>query len=117
MLRNKIFKNGPSNICGKQPLRNLKNYGLLKQTILLQIFQRLPFTNFTWSILEYSVPYIPSYMRYIMTNIGNIPFDNLQQICSKSIITRHSTLKKSTPSRKEKKQTRKITLPFRRNKL
>ena len=28
-----------------------------KQTISLQIFQKLPSTNFTWSTLEYFVPY------------------------------------------------------------
>ena len=27
----KVFKNGPSKICGRQPLKNLKGYGLLKQ--------------------------------------------------------------------------------------
>ena len=26
----KVFKNGPSEICGRQPLENLKGYGLLK---------------------------------------------------------------------------------------
>ena len=31
----KVFKNGPSKICGRQPLK-----------------------NFTWSILEYFVPYV-----------------------------------------------------------
>ena len=25
----KVFKNGPSKICGRQPLKNLKGYGLL----------------------------------------------------------------------------------------
>ena len=34
----KVLKNGPSKICGRQPLKNLKGYGLLKQTISLQIF-------------------------------------------------------------------------------
>ena len=34
----KVFKNGPSKICGKQPLKNLKWYGLLRQTISLEIF-------------------------------------------------------------------------------
>ena len=29
----KVFKNVPSEICGRQPLKNLKWYGLLKQTI------------------------------------------------------------------------------------
>ena len=34
----KVFKNGTSEICGRQSLKNLKWYGLLKQTISLQIF-------------------------------------------------------------------------------
>ena len=46
-----VFKNGPSKVCGRQPLKNLKGYGL--QTIPLQIFWRLSSTNFTWFILEY----------------------------------------------------------------
>ena len=33
----KVFQNGPSKICERQPLENLKKYGLLKQIILLQI--------------------------------------------------------------------------------
>ena len=45
----KVFKNGPSEI---QPLKNLKWYGLPKQTISLKIFQRLSSTNFNWSIFE-----------------------------------------------------------------
>ena len=48
----KVFKNGPGEICGRQPLKNLKGYALLKQTISIQIFERLSSTNFTWSILE-----------------------------------------------------------------
>ena len=35
---NKVFKNGPSKICGKQTLKNLKWYGLSKQTLSLQMF-------------------------------------------------------------------------------
>ena len=34
----KVFKTGPIKICGRQPLKNLKRYGLLRQTILCQIF-------------------------------------------------------------------------------
>ena len=34
----KVFKSGLNKICGRQPLKNLKGYGLL---------------NFTWSALEY----------------------------------------------------------------
>ena len=33
-----ILKNRPSTICGRQPVKILKGYGLLKQTISLQIF-------------------------------------------------------------------------------
>ena len=34
----KVFKNGPSKISERQPLKNLKVYGLPKQTISLQTF-------------------------------------------------------------------------------
>ena len=30
MIWDRVFKNGSSKICGKQPLKNLKGYGLLK---------------------------------------------------------------------------------------
>ena len=36
---NKVFKNGPSEICGRQILKNLKGYGLLKQTIHFKFFE------------------------------------------------------------------------------
>ena len=29
IISDKVFKNGPSKICGRQPLKNLKGYGLL----------------------------------------------------------------------------------------
>ena len=53
----KVFKNRPSKIWGRQPLKYLKGYGLLKQTISLQNFWRLSSTNITWSILEYFIPF------------------------------------------------------------
>ena len=43
MIWDKVFKNRPNKICGRQLKKNLKEYGLLKST---------------WSILEYFVPYI-----------------------------------------------------------
>ena len=55
--KKKVLKNEPSEISERQPLKNLKGYGLVKQTISLQFFYRLPSTNFTWSIHEYFVPY------------------------------------------------------------
>ena len=42
----------------KTALKNLNWHRLLRQTISLQIFQRLSSTNFTWSILEYFAPNI-----------------------------------------------------------
>ena len=30
MIWDRVFKNGPSKICGRQLLKNLKGYGLLK---------------------------------------------------------------------------------------
>ena len=47
MAWDKVFKNRPSKICGRQPLKNIKGHGLLKQTISLQISLRLFSTNFT----------------------------------------------------------------------
>ena len=38
----KVFKSGPSKICGRQPLKNLNGYGLL----------------LTWSILQYFASYV-----------------------------------------------------------
>ena len=43
VIWDKVFKSGPSKICGRQPLKNLKGYGLLKQgmgglMILRQLF-------------------------------------------------------------------------------
>ena len=66
----KVFKNGPSKICGRQRYEDLKWYGLLRQTISLQIFKKLSSSNFTWSILEYFFPY------QILTSF-NITFSTL----------------------------------------
>ena len=38
MKWDKVFKNGQSKICGRQPLKNLKRYDLLRQTEPPQIF-------------------------------------------------------------------------------
>ena len=49
-------------------LKNLNGYGLLKQAITLQFFLRLSSTNFTWSILEYFVPYMKN-TKYQVTEL------------------------------------------------
>ena len=38
---------------------------MLRQTMSLQIFQRLSSTNFTWSFLKYLDPYIIQCIQYI----------------------------------------------------
>ena len=45
----KVFKNGPSKICGRQSLKNL---------FKLQTFERLPSANSTWSIIDYHDLYV-----------------------------------------------------------
>ena len=45
-----VLKNGPSEICGRQPLKTAQS--------LNSIFWRLSSTIFTWSILEYFVPLV-----------------------------------------------------------
>ena len=35
----KVLKNGRSKICGRQPLKYLKGYGLLKQNYSLKFFE------------------------------------------------------------------------------
>ena len=55
----KVIKNGPSKICGRQPLKNLKLYDLLRQIISkTSSVSKISSKNFTWSILEYLDPYL-----------------------------------------------------------
>ena len=46
IVNKKTFKNEPTKICGRQPLKKLKGMVCFKQTIP---------THFTWFILEYFV--------------------------------------------------------------
>ena len=39
IIWDKVFKNRPSKLCGRQPLKNLKGYGKLKQTIPFKVFK------------------------------------------------------------------------------
>ena len=43
-ILDKVFKNGPSKICGRQPLKNLKKYDLLKA-----VFHKFYFVHF-WTL-------------------------------------------------------------------
>ena len=59
----KVFKNGPSEICRRQPLNNLKGNGLLKH--ITSNFLKAAFHKFQ-PVLEYFVPY----KAYQMTGIS-----------------------------------------------
>ena len=39
MKWDKVFKNGPSKICGRQHLKNSKGYGLLKRPYVFKFFK------------------------------------------------------------------------------
>ena len=56
-----MFKNGPSKICGKQPLK-----------------------NFTWSILEYLDPFIAEFEHII--DFRDVFFDALRNIKPKAVM-------------------------------
>ena len=45
-IRDKVFGSGPNKICGRQPLKNLKGYSLLKQTISPSNFLKAIFHRF-----------------------------------------------------------------------
>ena len=49
----KVFKNGPSKICGRQPLKNLKEYGLLSLSTIFPAF-----TAFTAFVAEWLCSYM-----------------------------------------------------------
>ena len=51
IISDKVFKNGPSKICGRQPLKNMKGYGLLKventpSNFLKAVFHKLYLVHF-----------------------------------------------------------------------
>ena len=53
----KVFKNGPSKTCGRQPLKNLKWYGLPKADISLSNFLKAVIHKFHlfYSIILYPI--------------------------------------------------------------
>ena len=40
LIWEKVFKSGPSKVCGRQPLKNLKGYGLLPSNFLKAVFHK-----------------------------------------------------------------------------
>ena len=49
-------------ICGRQPLKNLKGYGLPKADHIPSNFLKASSTNFIWSILKYFVTNTPLHL-------------------------------------------------------
>ena len=52
-LYENVFKNGPSKICGRQPFKNLKGYGLRKQNFFKGRLPQIlfgPFLNTLYSV-------------------------------------------------------------------
>ena len=58
----KVCKNGPSKICARQTLKNLKFYGLSQQIILLWIFKTCLPKSFNWFILEYFAQFLSNFL-------------------------------------------------------
>ena len=74
----KVFKNGPSKIVEDSLSKIWSDYGLLKQTISLQLFQRLSSKNSTWSILEYFVRYEKELSKLVRQWNIQSPFKHLR---------------------------------------
>ena len=75
----KVFKNGPTKIRGRQPLTNLNWYDLPKQAITSNFLKSASSTNLTWSILEYFFPFetallfhLPFFAEYFFCGNGLI---------------------------------------------
>ena len=94
-ILDKVLKNRPSKICGRQPLKILKEYRMLKQTILLYFFWWLSSTNFTRSILEYFVSFnLAKNLSFLMFPIKPFPNVTFHKSFHKSfhnLFTSHST--------------------------
>ena len=63
LIWNKVFKNGPSKICGRQPLKNLKGYGLPKARHTSSNVLKAVFHSHYLSILKYFVPRLKSSLK------------------------------------------------------
>ena len=77
----RVFKNGRSNIRGRQSLKNLKSYGLPRQTISLQIFKGCfpqillgPFLNTLTQMFDWvlNIPLYSTFLVYTRSKIQEI---------------------------------------------
>ena len=85
IIREKVFKNGPSVICGRQPLKNLKGCGLLQvdhnpSKLVKAVFHKIsvgPFLNTLSHMLPHSRSILPSYRNQsIKLNYKSIKWSN-----------------------------------------
>ena len=91
-ISDKVFKNGTSKICGRQPLITLKAYVLLKADYTLSNYLKGVFHNFTLSISEYFVPFV-SIQRNNMKNgllLVSINIENLDIISNQRVKIKQS---------------------------
>ena len=64
----KVFKSGPSKICGRQPLKNLKGYGLLKQ------YMRLLLSSFQYCITNFSNHFFKKNIIFFFTEVWHLDY-------------------------------------------
>ena len=97
----KVFKNGRSEIYGRQPLKKLKWCGLDK--CCDDKLMWCEWTNFTWSILEYFFPFfffftclilcqrLVSHITQVLMDIEEVMHLKNQRNCTCIIIFKHKT--------------------------
>ena len=78
----------------KTAFKNLKGYGLLKETISVHFFLMLSSTNFTWSIIEYFVRDVvkDSFVKKII--FTKINFKNILTVLCLMVMKGHTYLNK-----------------------
>ena len=87
----KTFKNGPSKVCQRQPLKNLKWYGLLTDHITSN-FLKLSSTNFIWSNLKHLyTSSLSSVIRFLLSQI-KIFGSTRHELLLKQEPTEHGTI-------------------------
>ena len=67
-----VFKNEPSKICGRQPLKNLKWYGLFKQMFLQCLISNL-FVVLKYETLMHLFVLVCFFFKFVRMGLGNYP--------------------------------------------
>ena len=96
IIRDKVFRNGPSKICGRQTLKYLKGYDLLKHSwILCPIYSWCLFCKLFYLQKRFALIFLPSGIYCLsinrlynpattcLFNVNNRNTRTLYEICSK----------------------------------